>query len=302
MVKDVKPIAQLEEGQVYTKPTIKEYKKLIRGRKAKVQINQMISLFKQIVFFTYSNFIGPIKAYIKGFCNKQGVVVLLYHRVNDFQRDNLTVGVEQFDQQLSYIKKHMNIVPLASVISGSIDRSSKKPIIVVTFDDGYLDNYLNAFPLCVRNRVPCSFFVSTSMIEEQKPFPHDEKLDIELQNMNWKQLGEMKAHGMYIGSHTKNHINCAETSPTELTTELVDSQNKLDIELGKESFPILAYPFGGKAHFNEDCLKIAKKVGYKGVVSAHGGDNSSIDPYDIRRSGIDWTFSYSAFKAKLYGW
>jgi len=190
---------------------------------------------------------------------------------------------------------------LKSLIEGNISRFEKKPIIIVSFDDGYLDNYQNAYPICLRNQIPCSFFVSTDMVNTGEPFPHDNQLDITLQNMSWDQLREMKSTGMYIGSHTCKHINCATTDDEELTREFKNSLADLKSNLG-DDLAILAYPFGGKEHFTNQAKKLALDAGYKSILSAYGGINSDIDIYDLKRGGVDWMFNHTAFKAKLFGW
>ncbi len=298
---DVSPIKQQGNANTYTKPTLQENKKLIK-RIAKKDNNPLIKrILKTIIFNIYTSIYAPINAYFKGKLGKQDVIVLLYHRVNDFQRDSLTVGVEQFSEQMQYIKNNFPVASLKSLIDGEISRNEKKPIIVVTFDDGYLDNYQNAFPICLKEKVPCSFFVSTDMIDSGESFPHDNNLDIKLENMNWSQLREMKTNGMFIGSHTCNHLNCADANEVELQYQFDSSQSKLNEKLGIDT-AILAYPFGGKEHFNFKAQEQAIGSGYVAILSAYGGVNKELDFRDIKRGGIDWMFNKSSFKATLFGW
>ncbi len=285
----------------YTKPTIKENQYLI-SKISKIDSNPIIKRFiKYCVLALFNNIYAPIRAHIKGTLGKQDIIILLYHRVNDFQRDSLTVGVEQFSEHMSYIGERFPVASLKSLIEGKVSRFEKKPIIIVSFDDGYLDNYQNAYPICLRNKIPCSFFVSTDMIETGKPFPHDNQLDIKLRNMCWDQLIEMKATGMYIGSHTCKHINCAITEDVELIREFKTSLESLHSMLGSD-IAILAYPFGGQEHFNQKAKELAINVGYNSILSAYGGINSEVDVYDLKRGGVDWMFNHTAFKAKLLGW
>ncbi|MEW6990602.1 polysaccharide deacetylase family protein [Colwelliaceae bacterium 6441] len=294
-------IEQQGSGKTYTKPTLKEHQELIK-RISKSDSNSFFKrVIKSIVLNIYSYSYAPVRAYIKGILGKQDVIVLLYHRINDFQRDSLTVGVEQFYNQMSYVRKHFPVASLKSLLAGEVSLHEKKPIIIVTFDDGYADNYDNAFPICMRQNIPCSFFVSTDMVEEGKPFPHDHKLKIRLKNMNWNQLKEMKSNGMYIGSHTCDHLNCAEADPQELLRQFTASQEKLNQELG-EDVAILAYPFGGKEHFNQLAQQKAEQAGYSAILSAYGGINHEVDHTNIKRGGIDWMFNKSSFKATLLGW
>jgi len=301
LANDVEKKKQKGESITYFKPTIKESSELLLRQKHKDSNPPLKRVIKSVLVFIYSNAYAPVRSYIKGVKGKQDIVVLLYHRVNDFQRDSLTVGVEQFNEQMAYVNENFPVASLKSLISGEISRYEKKPIIVVTFDDGYLDNYENAYPICVRNNIPCSFFVSTSMIDEGKPFPHDSQLDIRLYNMDWDQLKEMKKNGMYIGSHTCDHVDCAQTTKEDLTLQLDKSQEMLNEKLGKD-VAILAYPFGGKQHFSEEAKDLTIAAGYKSILSAYGGVNKDIDILNIKRGGVDWMFNQKAFIAKLYGW
>ena len=119
--------------------------------------------------------------------------------------------------------------------------------------------------------------------------------------MNWKQVKEMHDNGMHIGSHTCDHIDCAKTDKNELVNQLTLSKKVIEKELN-QGFTTLAYPFGGKENFNEIAKKEAINAGYNCILSAYGGINDSVEKYDIKRVGIDWTYSELAFQARLYGW
>src|SRR5204863_99637 len=101
------------------------------------------------------------------------VTVLLYHRVSDEARDNLTVGVGQFDRHMALISRHCQPVSIEDVVNWERVPRSKKPLVCITFDDGYLDNYLHAVPILERYRVPAAFFVSTGIVASNLRFPHD---------------------------------------------------------------------------------------------------------------------------------
>jgi peptidoglycan/xylan/chitin deacetylase (PgdA/CDA1 family) len=87
------------------------------------------------------------------------VLVLLYHRVNDevdLKLSKLTVSLANFEAQLLYFKEHFQILSLDDEWT-----SLHKTGLVITFDDGYADNLLNALPLLEKYNIPATIFVTT---------------------------------------------------------------------------------------------------------------------------------------------
>jgi peptidoglycan/xylan/chitin deacetylase (PgdA/CDA1 family) len=117
--------------------------------------------------------------YLLKFKNKitQGspVLVLMYHRIsNEYDKENkyLTVTVSDFEEQLQYFKKHFQILRLNE------DWNNKKPAVVLTFDDGYADNLLNALPLLEKYNIPATIFVCTQNIGTLEEFWWDKLINI----------------------------------------------------------------------------------------------------------------------------
>ncbi len=230
------------------------------------------------------------------------VTVVLYHRVNDELRDSVTVGVAQFDRQMALLRRHCQIVSIEDVVAGNLPRASRRPVVCVTFDDGYKDNFTNARPILLKHRVPASFFVATGLIGTAREFAHDRQKGIfGLENMNWDDLRRMRAEGFVIGSHTVNHIDCAKEPGDTVSLELADSMAALKRELGCERV-IFAYPFGGRHNMTPEALARVKQAGYVGCLSAYGGTNrDGVDPFDVRRGGINWSICDMAFLCRAYG-
>ena len=230
------------------------------------------------------------------------ITVLLYHRVTDEVRDNLTVGVAQFERQMALVRKHCHVLSIEQVLDSKTIPVSSKPLVAISFDDGYLDNYTNAAPILIRHQIPASFFVSTGIMNSELAFAHDVARDNPvIPVMNWDQLREMRDHGFTIGSHTVNHIDCASESQETVIKELADSHATLVRELGIER-QIFAYPYGGRQHMTEQRLALVKQQGYIGCLAAHGGNNlSTVNPFNVMRKGIHWEYSDQAFLFECLG-
>ena len=260
------------------------------------------SALKDAIFWSYVNVVRPVPSRIRGLQNFQRIVVLLYHRVNDDLRDRVTTGIAQFDEQMAWLRQHYDIVDIEDVIRGNVPRASKHPVIVVTFEDGYEDNYANAVPILRRHRIPASFFISTGIVGTDNGFAHDlNKLGYALPNMSWDQLREMKEMGFTIGSHTVTHLNCAQADLDTVRRELIESRDTLYEQLGLEE-QIFAYPFGGRSDIKPEAMALIKEAGYIGCLSAYGGCiESDVDLYDIPRTAVSCGFAMNAFRARLEG-
>src|SRR5207248_1364510 len=179
---------------------------------------------------------GPLRAAIS-----PRITVLLYHGVSDAIRDSLTVGIEEFEWQMQTLRERCIVRSLEEVLSLHEIPSSSKPQVCVTFDDGYLDNYVNAVPILERYGVPAAFFVSTGIIGTERSFPHDVRRGRMLPVMNWDQLRDMHARGFTIGSHSVNHIDCAAEPEDVVAEELRQSLADIKRELNLPEV-IFAYP------------------------------------------------------------
>lgn len=96
------------------------------------------------------------------------VLVSMYHRINDVVGDRLgelTVSVSNFENQLCYYKEKYQILKLDEEWT-----SLKKTGLVITFDDGYADNILNALPLLEKYQIPATIFVTTLNINTKNEF------------------------------------------------------------------------------------------------------------------------------------
>lgn len=224
------------------------------------------------------------------------VTVLLYHRVSDDVRDNLTVGIEQFERQMAQLSRDCRVLDIREVLTmGQVPRSSR-PLVAITFDDGYLDNYEHAVPILVRHGVPAAFFVSTGLIGSQRRFPHDVRRGNPfLPLMAWDQLRQMVQAGFVIGSHTVGHIDCAAEPEAVVRGELAQSRDDLLRELGVGE-PIFGYPYGGRQHMTAERLEWVKQAGYVACLSAYGGSNvGSVDRFNVLRKGVNHQFSDRSF-------
>jgi len=257
---------------------------------------------KSVFYAGYTHGMRAIPRRLLAAARRQRVVVFCYHRVNDDMRDSLTVGVEQFDEQMGLLARMYPVVSIEDVVDGTFERDTARPAVAVTFDDGYRDNWQLAVPILARHRIPAAFFVSTGMIGTDRAFEHDLiRLGHALPTMDWENLARMQEMGFTIGAHTVTHINCARVDAETLRRELTDSRDTLRSRLGIER-PIFAYPFGKRDDITPEGLAMVRELGYRGCLSAYGGANEGpIDPFGVLRIGMACGASRSGFRAAVEG-
>ena len=103
---------------------------------------------------------------------KDMLLVLNYHRIGNPDEDAFDPGVfsatgDQLDEQVSYLKRHVSVVTLAEAqafVDGMPGEKTPRCRVLITFDDGYLDNYQVAFPILRSHGVQGVFFLATSMV------------------------------------------------------------------------------------------------------------------------------------------
>ena len=291
---DAKSCAQARGGRTYRKPSLAQAaaldKRLRRGQQRSASTVEIV--LKDFVAGTVVRTLHVPWVRLA----KPRITVLLFHRVSDDARDNLTVGIEQFDRQMALLHRRCQVLPIEEVITRSNVPRSKLPLVCVTFDDGYLDNYQNAVPILMRHGIPAAFFVSTGMIGIGHRFPHDiRRSNPYIPTMQWHHLREMRKAGFTIGSHSVSHIDCATEREEIVRDELAQSLADLRRELGLSDV-LFAYPYGGRKNMTPQRLKLVKEAGYSGCLSAYGGVNvGKVDRYNVLRRGIHWEHTDRVF-------
>ena len=104
------------------------------------------------------------------------VVILMYHRIDDFPDYPYPIVVKphNFAQHMRIIRKHFHPMSLLDLVEALENDSIPDRGVVITFDDGYVDNFTQALPILEENRIPATIFVSTGNIDSGREFWWDE--------------------------------------------------------------------------------------------------------------------------------
>ena len=229
------------------------------------------------------------------------IFILMYHRVNSYRKNELSVNTTQFKRQLDWLKsqgfRNMRMTDLESGFVEKIDNSRR---LIFTFDDGYEDNYINAFPLLKEYGYTGIFYLATNYIGTNKIYPLDiaESNRIEQnQIMNWRQVLDMLQEGMEIGSHTMNHSALTSISMEDARREIFESKKKLEQKLQIE-ISSFCYPGG---YFEKQHTLLVKNAGYRSACTASPGIWRGHDLYELPRVPVLSSDIFFVFKQKLAG-
>lgn len=235
------------------------------------------------------------------------VPVLMYHHINPHAGDTVTVTPEVFAAQMTFLRDEgyqtLSADELMDSIQGRVCSTAKK--VAITFDDGWLDNYLYALPLLTEYRFKATFFLISGRVDAASKSGRVDGAEIPDHNtskslmlsgeagavvLDWNSVREMDANKLFrFYSHTVNHRKCADLSIDELESELVVSKGRLEAELGKEC-DYLCWPYGS---FSSEGIRVAAKVGYQGAFTTIDGYcESGSDPFMVKRievkNSVQW--------------
>ncbi|WP_051931963.1 polysaccharide deacetylase family protein [Clostridium sp. KNHs214] len=220
---------------------------------------------------------------------KYSIPILMYHSISDNKNGFFKVDKNKFRKQMQYIKDNGYETLTLDQVYYYISKDKQFPdkAVVITFDDGYKDNYTNAYPILKELDLKATIFVVADYITEGSSTIYS----------SLKELREMRENGIDIQSHTSKHRKLDKLSYDEQLQDLSLSKAKIE-KLINSNVKFLTYPYG---RYNNDTIKIAKKCGYEMAVTTHMGycniDNES---FKVRRICVPGFTSMNIFKRMIY--
>lgn len=224
------------------------------------------------------------------------IPILMYHRIATVPGDRNSLPVDKFSWQLQYLYEHgfHTITPkeMYAFYKTNIKLPSKP--ILLSFDDGYLDNFITALPLLEKYKMSAVVFPISNWVGRKNKWENFGKA--ETTTMDWSQLNCWLQKKQAIASHTENHPflnNCPEA---QLQKELVDSKRTLEEKLNR-NVDFLCYPYG---KFNEMTIAIAQSAGYKAAFAIFEGvDLKKVNLFALPRIPIPSHQSKWEFRLKV---
>ena len=233
------------------------------------------------------------------------VPILMYHHISSVpplarSQAGLTVTDAEFQAQLAYLSAHgyrsITLVDLFNALY--YGRPLPPRPVVLTFDDGYLDNYTDAFPLLRRYGMAGEFNVIAA-------YPGI-TLGVN-RYMTWPQIEALSAAGMEVESHTVDHQDLGQMSAAHAVYELRFSRAIIASHIHR-AVQFLAYPSGepfrsGTLAAQQSILALLPQNGYICALldqPAPGTRQNAQTPYQLPRVRVDPGESLAAFAANLW--
>lgn len=241
------------------------------------------------------SFLGRV-AYYSGLYRRfltNKAIIVLFHRVDDdLIRDPISCTSGEFRSFCHFFRRYFKVVSLRELLQKLDKGEDLSRHLVITFDDGYRDNWRVAAPELARLRLPCCFFVATDLISSRETPWWDSKNAVRTEWMTWEDVRHLHGQGFEIGAHTMTHANLGELPGEVAAAEIAGSKKRLETELG-ETVLYFSYPYGGRAEMTEESREAVRRAGYQCCLSAYGGAVTlQPDYFDLKRTAIShWHIS-----------
>lgn len=250
----------------------------------------------------------------------KSVPILMYHQVGrpveDVPACEDCVLPDRFERQIhAILEAGYEVIPLSSLVRALRNGGAGLPAraVVLTFDDGFRGQFVNAYPILRRHRLPATVFVVPGYLGRDSFFRHlgledRQGKDIRARPLawlplSWDELDEMHRHGFEVGSHSMSHRSLGLLSDAEAEFEAGRSREILEKRLRKP-IELFAYPFGSRAYgdFDRDLEEMLGRMGYEAAcTTVIGRCASGVDRFALPRIPMENSDTPFRVRCKLAG-
>lgn len=213
--------------------------------------------------------------------------ILMYHSVDSVEGNALCVPKEQLEAEMAWLKHngYYTLTPTEAIrVLTKNEVPKDKKIVWITFDDGYENNYTQAFPIMKKYHLNATINVITSKINTGGM-------------LSTAQIKKMQASKLIsFESHTVQHTDLTTLTLEQQQKEALDSKAALkkEFKIDSQSY---CYPAG---QYNEDSRISAKQAGYQIALTTNEGWASAADGlYDLKRVRIPAGMPLDVFSQEL---
>lgn len=191
------------------------------------------------------------------------VPILLYHHIQDLPGDasdslrRWTLTPAQFVEHMDWVAQQGFDVITMAQMNEHLNHGAPLPAhpIILTFDDGWKDNYTAVLPVLRKYRFPATFFITTESVGHSA-------------FVTWEELKAMSEQGMDIQAHSVTHPHLTKLKDEAARREIEDSKKVIESRLGT-AVVVFAYPFG---NYSEKIISMVKDAGYESATIVSGNN------------------------------
>ncbi len=208
--------------------------------------------------------------------NNNQIIILGYHQIReinntDTEKEKLFItSPKVFEEEMKYLKdNNYTSISITDYINHLKNKTYiPKKSIILTFDDGYVSQFENAYPILKKYNMKATFFIYKDCIDKYPVC------------MKSSELKEMTDNGMMLANHTAHHAFLTEYKDKTIKKEVEDNQEYLEKISNTNIEKILAYPYGVT---DERIIEILKDLNYAGAVGVSFYAKNVKDIYNLPR-------------------
>lgn len=225
------------------------------------------------------------------FPNPEGPRILIYHQVGSNLGRQMEVDTECFVEQIELLIKEYEVVHLADAIE-RWDEPGSERLVVLSFDDGYMDTYTTAFPLMLERGMPFTIYLATQQIEAAGVESPDSA------SLTWEQTGEMIGSGLAtVGAHTHTHLDLRSATHERIVSEVKTSNDLIERRLG-QSVKHFAYPWG---YWSLTAQPVISDTYDSATLGGSPRTKRPFDPHRLPRYPVQLSDGFRFFRQRLEG-
>ena len=229
---------------------------------------------------------------------------LTYHSIVEHDRrepEQMTTSVAQLRSQLKQLAAGGYQVRPASAVVAQLQRgvAIEAKTVILTFDDGFADNYRLAFPVLREFNAPATFFVITAALSGERDKLHNPWI---ADYLDWEQARQLQASGLIeFGCHTATHRTLRGLPASVLMEETDGAKRTLEDRL-ESAVTLFAYPFGSYGSWDAAAIEAVGRAGFAGAFTTVSGPiTTPTDLLSLKRCRVSWTDEGDEFDRLLRG-
>jgi peptidoglycan/xylan/chitin deacetylase (PgdA/CDA1 family) len=216
------------------------------------------------------------------------IPVLNYHSITVDPGNSATITPEKFQEQMKYLKDNgystLTLQQFTDILEGKQRAPAKS--VLLTFDDGYGDNYEHAMPLLQKLGFHATLFISPGTVEDGY-------------FLNWDQIKEMHQAGWDIQPHGMTHPHFPRLKAADQAYQLTEAKRQIEEQLGTTA-DIFCYPYG---EWNAVTVQLLKEHNFRYAFTIEQGwTTPEQDPLKLKRVFVNGEESLNQWKSKLEKW